>query len=256
MFIPATPSGYTPAADKHVQMGNYFEATGEKPPRRPSIVKRALNRRRNSLEYPPSASKAPGFLTRTFSLSRNVRKAPGGVGRPSLNPDMEGRATYPQAEDAPAEEDKLHPFWRPQWDDNYSDDYGSEDDHDERVYRYPPIDNRPSMPKRSLSERMKRTFAVFPVQDNQYYYVDDSRGPERRTIRRTPSGNLRVMRRRSSAESIEQMHEQARPSTAPEGPKWKDFGVDTVTHRYRAKTGGEGHQLGARLRKYKTSREG
>ncbi|KFA75632.1 hypothetical protein S40288_05919 [Stachybotrys chartarum IBT 40288] len=205
-FIPATPSGLTPAHDKAALMGNYFETMDEKPARRPSLVRRAFSRqRRMSLEYPPSASKPPGFLTRTFSLSRNVRRG-SDASLAAPKPDMEGHMTYPQAEDRPAEEHKLHPFWRPVWADDTFDDFDggyARDDHDDMVYRYPPIDNRPPLSKRSLSQKMKRTFAILPVMDDdEYYPADDWQGPERRTIRRTPSGNLRVVRHSLSAESL------------------------------------------------------
>ncbi|PNY29868.1 Uncharacterized protein TCAP_00218 [Tolypocladium capitatum] len=191
-FIPATPSGVTPADERLAKLGNYYEATGEKPLRRPSIVRRALGRRRHSIDYPPTSSKPPGFLTRTFSLSRNVAYFPAAAS---------GKG------DKPTDQDKLHPFWRPQWsndersecDGNWSHSYH---DAEDEVYRYPPVDNRPRMPKRSLSARMKRTFAIMPIRDDEYYPADDMHGPERRTIRRTPSGNLRVIRRRASAESL------------------------------------------------------
>lgn len=204
-FIPATPSGVTPADEKLVQLGNYYEATGEKPPRRPSIVRRVLSRRRHSIDYPPTASKPPGFLTRTFSLSRNVRYTSVAATGKRFNPDKD--LAYPQKEDTPADQDRLHPFWRPQWSDDERfecDGNCSHSDHDteDEVYRYPPVDNRPRMPKRSLSARMKRTFAIMPIRDDEYYPADNMHGPERRTIRRTPSGNLRVMRRRASAESF------------------------------------------------------
>ncbi|KAI9167684.1 hypothetical protein HJFPF1_03818 [Paramyrothecium foliicola] len=203
-FIPATPSGLTPADDRMALMGNYFESMKEKPARRPSIVKRALNRhRRHSLEYPPTTSKAPSLLTRTFSLSRNVRKVFEPAFRGREKPDFEDDDYLPP-EERPVEENKLHPQWRPQSlgrdFEDFDSGYGYEDE-DDVVYRYPPIDNRPNLPKRSLSERMKRTFAIFPVHDESYP-VETPHGPERRTIRRTPSGNLRVVQRKASADSL------------------------------------------------------
>ncbi|KND89627.1 hypothetical protein TOPH_05779 [Tolypocladium ophioglossoides CBS 100239] len=204
-FIPATPSGVTPVDERLVQLGNYYEATGEKPPRRPSIVRRVLGRRRHSIDYPPTASKPPGFLTRTLSLSRNVGYYSAAATGKGINPDKD--PAYPRKEDKPTDQDKVHPFWRPQWFDDERfecDGNCSHGDHDteDEVYRYPPVDNRPRMPKRSLSARMKRTFAIMPVRDDEYYPADNMHGPERRTIKRTPSGNLRVMRRRASAESL------------------------------------------------------
>lgn len=231
-FIPATPSGLTPADDKAVQLGNYFGATEESPPRRPSMVRRALSRRRHSVQYPPTSSKPPGFLTRTFSLSRNVDKSSNRTMRARGKPDMEGNSTYPQAEDTPAEENKLHPFWRPQWAGD-DDDECDENCHcrDEEVYRYPPVDNRPRLPKRSLSARMKQTFAILPTRDDEYYTDDD--GPDRRTIRRTPSGSLRVTRRKISTESLRRTRGQnGRPSTAPDGePKGAFWRGNSVQRR-------------------------
>ncbi|GFP56103.1 hypothetical protein TASIC1_0006027300 [Trichoderma asperellum] len=118
-FIPATPSGMTPAAERLILQGNYFESLKEKPPRRPSIVRRAFSRRRHSIANRDDSD---------ISLYRD--------------------------NDKPSEEDKLHPFWRPQWisdtdsepmdDDDYeNDDYDDRYEHDDEVYRYPPVDNRP-----------------------------------------------------------------------------------------------------------------
>ncbi|POR38202.1 Uncharacterized protein TPAR_01600 [Tolypocladium paradoxum] len=226
-FIPATPSsGLTPADETHMQLGNYFEATGEKPPRRRSIVRRALSRRRHSIDYPPTASKAPGILTRTFSLSRNVRYFSAAATGKGFDPDKD--AAYPRKEDKPADQDKLHPYWRPQWSDDERfecDGNCSHSDHDteDEVYRYPPIDNRPRMPNRSLSARMKRTFAIMPIRD-EYYPADNIQGPERRTIRRTPSGNLRVMRHRTSAESLRKRESMRRgPSAASDEGMRRSF---------------------------------
>ncbi|CAM1500716.1 Fc.00g098780.m01.CDS01 [Cosmosporella sp. VM-42] len=225
-FIPATPSGMTPANEKMVQMGNYFEATGQKPPRRPSLVRRALTRRRHSVDYASTMSKPPGRLTRTFSLSRN---RPHAFLRHKM-PELERGPTYPNEDDTPAEENKLHPFWRPQWSSEEEDgDYHRDhDDQEDFTYRYPPVDNRPQQsqsPKRSFSEKVKRTFAILPPREDEFYPVNDWKGPERRTIRRTPSGNLRVMRHRASIDSLRRNYNQdERPRTAPDEddtPFWR-----------------------------------
>jgi hypothetical protein len=195
-------------------MGNYFEEMEQRPPRSVSLVRRALSRRRYS-DYGPAAATRPGFLTRTLSLSRSGRKEPG--------PSFDARAgplesDYPTIENPPADRTKLHPFWRPA----YSDCMGDEDDcvHDiegpeDVVYRYPAIDNRP---RRGFSARMKRTFAVLPIRDDaEFYSADDREGPDRRTIRRTPSGNLRVTKHRRSLESLRHADScDDRPYTAPE----------------------------------------
>lgn len=224
-FIPATPSGLTPADEKALQLGNFYEAETEKPVRRPSIVRRALSRRRHSISYPPNASKQPGFLTRTFSLSRTVRKPSDTNRARSINPDMD--PSYGEKDDEPVEQDKLHPHWRPQWDNEDACDCADcrrDGEVEDEVYRYPPVDNRPRPPKRSLSAKMKQTFAILPARSESHYQADDINGTERRTIRRTPSGNLRVMRRRASTESVKQrmnMRDERRP--ASEGNSQKAF---------------------------------
>ncbi|KAF4461452.1 hypothetical protein FALBO_11756 [Fusarium albosuccineum] len=249
-FIPATPSGTTPAHEKMVQMGNYFEATGEKPPRRPSMVRRAFSRtRRHSIDFVPSRS--PSFLSRTLSLSLTR----GGPGRSKGMPSMEREPSYPSPDDSPAEEDKLHPFWRPQWSSEDSDDYDDdcEDDYihfpDEpvhRVYRYPPVDNRPKGPQRSFSARMKRTFAVLPREESYYTSYDWPR-TERRTIGRTPSGNLRVMRHRASLDSLRRSYnDEERPRSASDGESKKHF-WRTHTIQRRASKERRRLSLGSRL---------
>ncbi|KAM5372004.1 hypothetical protein ACJZ2D_007760 [Fusarium nematophilum] len=254
-FIPATPSGMTPANEKMVHMGNYFEATGEKPPRRPSMVRRAFSRtRRHSVDGGPSTSRASVFLTRTLSLSRTARV---GHGRSKGLPAMEREPTYPSPDDSPAEEDKLHPFWRPQWSSEDSDEYDYDDDDEggihwpeepvNQVYRYPPVDNRPKGPQRSFSARMKRTFAVLPPREESYYTSYDWPSTERRTIGRTHSGNLRVMRHRSSFESLRRTYnDDERPHTASDGeskkPFWRTHGAQRRASKERRRL-----SLGSRL---------
>jgi len=101
---------------------------------------------------------------------------------------------YPSVEDQPADGSKLHPFWRPShfWDD--LEDEGFADD--ELTGGYPCIDNRPPPPKRSLSGKLKRTFAILPIQEDHQYqpYPKD-----RRILRKSNSGNLRVVKQRSTS---------------------------------------------------------
>ncbi|KJZ73910.1 hypothetical protein HIM_06803 [Hirsutella minnesotensis 3608] len=211
-FIPATPSGLTPAQEKLVQLGNYFERTEEAPSRRPSIMRRAFGGRRHSIDYSPSAARSPGFLTRTLSLSRNVRR-PSEVVKPT-NPDAD--PAYPKKGAPPAEEDKLHPFWQP----SPLDDgpvRGSEHIPGTESHRFEccsHVDPWARYPKRSLSTRMKRTFAIFPISDDDRSSMQ-AHGPDRRVIRRTPSGNLKVVSRRSSMESS-RAHESGRDSHRPD----------------------------------------
>ncbi|KAK0614165.1 hypothetical protein B0T14DRAFT_437469 [Immersiella caudata] len=211
-FIPATPSGLTPAVEKQKQLGNFYDLD-EKPKRRPSLLQRTLSRgrgRRDS-EYGPSPARPAGLLKRTFSLSRSSRKSDWDDG------DRSGLRRHSFTDDAPADETRLHPFWRPA----YADDSASESEDDDwaeetsggRIYKYPRIDNRPGQPRRSLSARMKRTFAILPARDDYEY---EARDADRRTIRRTPSGNLRVMKFRKSLESMPRLPiNGGRPYTAP-----------------------------------------
>ncbi|KAI1861421.1 uncharacterized protein JN550_010801 [Neoarthrinium moseri] len=238
-FTPATPSGLTPAAEKMKMLGNYFEA--DAPERRPSLVKRALSLRRSSANGVP---RSPGFLARTLSLSRNIRKDT------AENPDMEVgedavRHQYPNIDDPPPDEDRLHPFWRPA-----SSQFEPEDDEDwvydvqgsvDRDDHYSAGSSRPGPPRRSLSSRMKRTFAILPITNDDHYMSAGNRAPDRRTIKRTPSGNLRVMRHRDSYSSMHwgrrssssNRHDddndeaEGRPSTAPDvRPGRRAWGVE------------------------------
>lgn len=213
-FIPATPSGLTPAEEKTKMLGNFYDDLDDKPMRAPSLVRRALNKRRHSYaSYGPSPSRdnRPGFLARTLSMSRNTRKGT----MDDSEVDQPHGESFPYEQ--PMDETRLHPDWRPSYcPSHYADDgvYDMEDEADEQITRYPAIDNRPPPPKRSLSERMKRTFAIMPLQD-----VDDfASGPDKRTIRRTPSGNLRVVKHRGSVGSLRKKASKTeRPSTAPDG---------------------------------------
>lgn len=216
-FIAATPSGLTPAEERPRLLGNFYEPEPEpepyeEPPRGLAML-RKLTKRRNS--YGPSPSR-PGFLARRLSLIRNAQDDT--AEDPEL--DQDDHATY---DDEPRDESRLHPDWRPSY---YPGYFGDEDDEvydmgDEELgepIRYPPIDNRPRPPKRSLSQRMKRTFAIMPLQDYDEYTQDD--GTDRRTIRRTPSGNLRVVKHRGSVGSMRtKKQHKNRPDTAPETPR-------------------------------------
>ncbi|KAK0638759.1 hypothetical protein B0T16DRAFT_394616 [Cercophora newfieldiana] len=210
-FIPATPSGLTPAVEKQKQLGNFYELE-DTPKRRPSLLQRTLSRgrTRRTSEYGPSPARPVGLLKRTFSLSRS-RKSQWDDG------DRPGLRRHSFADDRPADETRLHPFWRPAYADDESasesEDDWAEETSGGRTYRYPRIDNRPWQPRRSLSARMKKTFAILPVRDDYEY---EARDADRRTIRRTPSGNLRVMKFRKSLESMPRLPvNDGRPYTAP-----------------------------------------
>lgn len=217
-FIPATPSGLTPAVEKEKMLGNYYDMTAEeKPKRRPSLLQRTFSRsrpeRRDSY-YGPSPARPTNLLTRTLSLSRNYRKSR------EFEEDRRPRR-HSMADDGPADETRLHPFWRPSYidaTDSESDDTDSWVDErlGGRTYKNPRIDNRPNPPRRSLSARVKRTFAILPLKDEY-----DAGDPlDKRTIRRTPSGSLRVMKFRRSLESMPRLPvNDGRPYTAPEGAR-------------------------------------
>lgn len=251
-FIPATPSGATPAHERENLMGNYFEEMEPKPRRSVSFVRRVLPRRRHSESA--SSARRPSFLSRTLSLSRGVRK----VTEPFALERGSDRALQDDscpADDAPADEHMLHPFWRPAYSD-YDSDTDSTEDEDfygdgqyERVYRYPPVDNRP---RRNFSQRLKRTFAVFPLDDKPRFYDTGPPGTERRTIERTPSGNLRVVRRRSLDDGAEPQYQDVRPYTAPDSPDpapsfWRGYRRGSAARRAGEEKRGFLPSLGSRI---------
>uniref|UniRef100_L2G401 Uncharacterized protein n=1 Tax=Colletotrichum fructicola (strain Nara gc5) TaxID=1213859 RepID=L2G401_COLFN len=216
-FIPATPSGLTPHHERQRNMGNYFETMVEEEPHRTgSIVRRALTRRRNSETYPPKSAR-PSLLTRTLSLTRR-----GSLSRSSHKDEssVEVPCSCPECEGPPPEDGRLHPHWRPAYSDPEDDvwEREMEDEPVSQVYRYPPIDNRPQPPRRRISERVRKTFAILPNRDEGLSYSPPSPNePERRTIRRTDSGNLRVMRRRSSLDSLRDQSDDPPPYDSQDG---------------------------------------
>ncbi|KAL0942464.1 uncharacterized protein CTRU02_200351 [Colletotrichum truncatum] len=216
-FIPATPSGLTPHHERQRNMGNYFEAMADEQPQRSgSILRRALLRRRNSEAYPPKSTR-PGLIKRTLSLTRR-----GSLSRSSSKDRsfMEAPCLCPECQECPPEGDRLHPHWRPAFSDPEEDVWGREmeDEPISQVYRYPPVDNRPSLPRRRISERVKKTFAILPSRgDGDFDSSPASNEPERRTIRRTDSGNLRVMRRRGSLDSLRDQSYSSRPYMGGDG---------------------------------------
>ncbi|KAJ2972420.1 hypothetical protein NUW58_g9189 [Xylaria curta] len=225
-FIPATPSGLTPATEKEKMLGNFFEETQK----RPSLVRRALSLRNSSDKTIP---RRPGFLTRTLSLSKSARRDmaadPGLEKNQGMIPHR-----YPIADDPPTDESKLHPFWRPTFDQGTDADdlvYDVLEDSQQND-SYSPFEDHPRPLRRSLSERMRRTFSILPIEDDHHYMTTDRRSPERRTIKRTPSGSLRVMPHRGSFSSIRwsglylRDGSDERPSTAPENFNRRLWGVE------------------------------
>lgn len=232
-FIPPTPAGLTPGHEEDRQLGydpNERPLTSEKPKRPGSLMRRAFSNSRRISE--PSQ---PGFLKRTFSLSNNRRRDEIDEATQTSKPEANPSTMYPSVEDRPPEATKLHPFWKPAhfWDDLEDDD----EDSDEFGGRYPMIDNRPK-PKRTLSEKMKRTFAILPIEDD-----DDERynpvTPERRIVKRSASGNMRVVKQRSRASLQRQASAERRAlsdETSGEQPFGYNFKEGNGGHNYRGYT--------------------
>ncbi|TLD21400.1 hypothetical protein PspLS_08861 [Pyricularia sp. CBS 133598] len=225
-FIPATPSGLTPAQEKEMQLGNFYDEVPQRPPmprRMSTVVRRALGRRESYHE--PSASAAPknssGLLSRTFSLTRRSSlrgHRPDDADREAVGVDRRHTVSaYGGPDDELADPSRLHPLWRPAYAEE--SDHSSDEDYDDEDgdHHY----NRPeARPRRTLSERMKRTFAILPSRED-YYGSEDAyvqpRSPIRRTVHRSNSGNLRVVKNRASLESISRppITYMGRPFTAP-----------------------------------------
>jgi hypothetical protein len=207
-FIPATPSGLTPSQEEERQLGHgpYDRPTsGDGPKRSMSLMRRTFSNRRN---YEASGQK-PGFLTRTFSLSGRRKDESTQTSKPEANLST----LYPSVADRPQDSSKLHPFWRPAhfWDDLEDQE---ESDSDDEYGRYPIIDNRP---QRTFSQKLKRTFAILPIEDD---YAHQPYAVERRTVRRTPSEKLRVVKHRSDSSlrregSTRRVYTETRPMTGP-----------------------------------------
>ena len=224
-FIPATPSGLTPAAEKQKMLGNYFEETQK----RPSLVRRAFSSRKPSDHALP---RRPGLLSRTLSLSKTIGRDRAENPHLGYNQNSTVRQ-YPTFDQPPPDEFKLHPFWRPADDyDNDADNYvydAPDDSHAD--VRYSSFDHGRTPLRRSLSERVRRTFAILPIDDDDQDITTDRRSPERRTIKRTPSGNLRVMPHRGSFSSVRWSglfvrEDEHRPSTAPANSNKRLWGVE------------------------------
>lgn len=218
-FIPPTPADLTPGQEENRQLGYEFDdgpaTSDDRPKRSLSLMRRAFSNRRNS----ESAANPPGLLRRAFSLSGGRRRGLVDGSTQSSKGHANPSTLYPSVSDRPADAGKLHPFWRPA---HFWDDLEGHHDLDDDEYGYPPIDDRPA-PKRTLSQKLKRTFAILPIEDDHYDY--DYRPTERRTMRRTPSGNMRVVKQRSNSSFTREASDRRlysevlRPTTGP-----SDFG--------------------------------
>ncbi|PMD44417.1 hypothetical protein L207DRAFT_525750 [Hyaloscypha variabilis F] len=194
-FIPPTPAALAPGAEEERQLGYNLEdrpsTSDDKPKRGMSLMRRAFSNRRNS----ESAAHQPGLFKRTFSLSNTPRRDLTDHSTQTSKETANPSTLYPSVADRPADGSKLHPFWRPAhfWDD--LEDH--ESDEEDEFSQYPIVENRPPPPKRSFSQKLKRTFAILPIQDDDYDYQPYAL--DRRTMRRTPSGNMRVVKQRSNS---------------------------------------------------------
>ncbi|TVY48659.1 hypothetical protein LOCC1_G002161 [Lachnellula occidentalis] len=204
-FIPPTPVVSTPGQEGDRQLGYTLDeppnTSNSKPARGLSLVRRAFSNRRNSES---AIDRRPGFLKRTLSLS--------GRRKDLANEHARGNAStaYPSVVDQPADGSKLHPFWRPS---HFWDDLDNDFADDELAGGYPMIDNRPSPLKRSLSGKLKRTFAILPIQDDSEHQPYSK---DRREMRRGSSGDLRVVKQRSSS-SLRREAYNRRQYEVPEG---------------------------------------
>ncbi|KFX94809.1 hypothetical protein V490_04166 [Pseudogymnoascus sp. VKM F-3557] len=234
-FIPPTPAAVSPDDDSK-QLGHDFLA-GETDDfssvpleRRQSLLQRALStHRRESLSLST-------ILPKRFSLGRQSQNSA----------DTVTPQSYPTVSDQPADTSRLHPFWRPArfWDDLDSDEEYSDDEWDDDPNYYPPSSAaHPGLaaPKRSLSSVLKRTFSIMPARDRELVF-----GAPRRTIRRSGSGNLRVVQRNNgSAESVA-LGEYVRFASARQGmrnssaPVTVGSGADSRMSRERMRDVGFG----------------
>ena len=201
-IIPPTPAELAAQDEASKQLG-------WEPPRDPN----------GDISRPPRRNwslRGVGGLVRSLSLGRRNSEK----GRNLSDVDVGSGVAAPIEDyEKPAEEGKLHPFWRPA---NYRDEeedcdcdecreYWAEVDSKARAAkRSSATDNpqRPGMPRRTtsqmsqVSKRFKKTFALLPlagVETTKDKSRDDgynvSYATARRTIKRSGSGNLKVVNR-------------------------------------------------------------
>jgi hypothetical protein len=210
-FIPPTPAAYTPGQEEDRQLGYDIDerpsTSDSKPKRGLSLVRRAFSTRRNS---EPAIHLGPGLLKRTFSLSgrrKDLADVATQTARGNANPSTD----YPSVVDRPADGSKLHPFWRPS---HFWDDLDNDFADDELGGGYPITDNRPGPSKRSLSGKLKRTFAILPIKDD---YGHQPYSMDRREVQRGSSGSLRVVKQRSNSSLRREANDRRLYAEVPEG---------------------------------------
>ncbi|KFZ15434.1 hypothetical protein V502_05598 [Pseudogymnoascus sp. VKM F-4520 (FW-2644)] len=228
-FIPPTPAAVSPDDDSK-QLGHDFPPTETNtisavpPERRPSLLQRALSAHRRE------GMSISTILPRRFSLGR----------QPQNSIDTASPHTYPTVSDQPADTSRLHPFWRPArfWDDLDSDEEYSDDDWDDPNYYPPSAAAHPglSAPKRSLSSVLKRTFSIMPARDREIGF-----GAPRRTIRRSGSGNLRVVQRNNGSVGSVALGDYVRFASARQGIRNSSAPVEAMS-------GGESRMSRERMR--------
>ncbi|KAA8569477.1 hypothetical protein MFRU_004g02510 [Monilinia fructicola] len=225
-FIPPTPSDMSPGTAEERQLGFDFDTRlDEEYDDRPSSsdrnkrnfsLRRAFSNRRHSETIVPDT----GLLKRKFSLSGRRKHSSTQTSKPEANPSTH----YPSVLDQPADDSKLHPFWRPAnfWDDLEDIENDSDEDEEDYFPEYHSPGNRRIIAKRGLSGKLKRTFAILPLSYGNDDYVQAPL--DRKTIRRSPSGNaLRVVKQRSNntlrREADQRVLREARPGEFGHGFK-------------------------------------
>lgn len=208
-FIPPTPAALTPSQEEDRQLGYAYNerpaTSGDGPKRTISLMRRFSNRRPSEM-----VPQRPGFLTRTLSLTGRKKDEATQTSKAEANLTT----AYPSVVDRPPDTTKLHPFWRPAhfWDD--LEDQEDEYDDEELNGQY---DTYETKPNRTFSQKLKRTFAILPIQDG---YEHPPYARDRRTVRRTPSEKLRVVKQRSNSSLRREMPQRrsytdVQPSSGP-----------------------------------------
>jgi hypothetical protein len=238
--ILPTPGPLSPSDENSKQLGYNIEAAVTAhnsldvddydrplpPQRRPSLLRRALLNRTVSNPHPSGygTSRGGNILTRALSLkhalptlSTFTRDIDGEL-RPVTAPGRSLSLDYPTVDDQPADENRLHPFWRPTrfWDDLEDDDYYYSYDQPQVIITKR---SRSDEIRRSMVGGLKKTIGMLPREHHRSVVGRDrisggrehvSFGTERRTIRRSADGSLKVIKRKhKSSESLREARQKA-----------------------------------------------
>lgn len=195
-FIPPTPA----STEEDRQLGDGIDLlqvsmlpileAEEKPKRGLSLVRRALSKRRYSDGF---------FLVGLGGRYSNKDRSDAFGESPPGCSNVDGDLCPPT--ENPSDASRLHPFWRPaRENEQHSED---EENHDPRQYGrvhfYPSVETRPALPRRKFS--LKRTFAILPLRDGHDYLRNDKEISVRK-VRRSPSRNMRVVKKTGSKTSL------------------------------------------------------